>query len=44
VWSWPYGTNWISRNVPRSPRAIRDHHFRFKTFMDTSTNSVRDHE
>jgi hypothetical protein len=40
VWLRPYGTSWITRNVPRSPRAIRDHHFRFKTFIDTSTDYV----
>src|SRR5688572_22499527 len=41
-WSRPYGTSWIARSVPRTPRPIRDHHFRLKTFIDTSTDSVED--
>jgi hypothetical protein len=32
----------MARSVPRTPKPIRDHHFRFKTSIDTSTDSVED--
>ena len=40
VWSWPYGTSWIATTVPRSPSVIRDHLFRFKTFMNNCTDCI----